>query len=144
MQIVNLMTPDPVTIDPHDTLSKAKTIMDVGGFRRVPVMDDGRLVGILTERDLHEHTGYLESTRVNAAMRTALVTITPYDTVEDAARLMLKHKIGGLPTVADGRPVGIVTTTDLLRAFLARCQGNRRDHAGMRTAECLDAGEPQC
>ena len=118
MQIVNLMTSDPVTIGPDATLSNAKTIMDAGRFRRVPVVEDGRLVGILTERDLREYTGYLESTRVNAAMRTALVTVTPYNTVEDAARLMLKHKIGGLPIVADGKLVGIITTSDLLKAFL--------------------------
>ncbi len=118
MQIVNLMTTDPLTISSDDTLSKAKCIMEAGNFRRVPVVDDGRLVGILTERDLHKYSGFLESTRANAAMRTALITITPYNTVEDATRLMLKHKIGGLPIVASGRLVGIVTTTDLLRAFL--------------------------
>ena len=118
MQIINLMTSDPVTIGPNDTLSKAKAIMDAGRFRRVPVMDDGRLVGILTERDVREYLRSLDSTRVNAAMRTALITITPYNTVEDAARLMLKHKIGGLPIIADGKLVGIVTTSDLLRAFL--------------------------
>jgi acetoin utilization protein AcuB len=123
MQIVNLMTSDPVTIHSHENLSKAKSIMDAGHFRRVPVVEDGRLVGILTERDLREYTGYLESTRVNAAMRTELVTVTPYGTVEDAARLMLKHKIGGLPIVADGKLVGIVTTSDLLRAFLAVVAG---------------------
>jgi acetoin utilization protein AcuB len=118
MQIVNLMTPDPVTIDQHDKLSKAKAMMQAGNFRRVPVVDDGRLVGILTERDLQKYSGFLESTRVTAAMRTSLITVTPYDTVEFAARLMLKHKIGGLPIVADGTLVGIVTTTDLLKAFL--------------------------
>jgi len=118
MQIVNLMTSDPVTIDPHENLSKAKSIMDTGHFRRVPVVEDGRLVGILTERDLREYTGYLESTRVNAAMSTAIVTVTPHNTVEEAARLMLKHKIGGLPIVAEGKLVGIVTTSDLLKAFL--------------------------
>ncbi|MGB0058526.1 CBS domain-containing protein [Candidatus Binatus sp.] len=118
MQIVNLMTPDPKTIRSRDTLSKAKSIMEAGTFRRVPVVDDGRLVGILTERDLHKYSGFLESTRVNAAMRTSVVTITPYNTVEDAARLMLKHKIGGLPIVLADTLVGIVTTTDLLRAFL--------------------------
>jgi CBS domain-containing protein len=74
MQIVNLMTSDPVTIGPRDTLSRAKSITDAGHFRRVPVLDEGRLVGILTERDLHQYAGYLESTRVNAAMSTALVT----------------------------------------------------------------------
>ena len=126
MQIVNLMTSDPVTIHSHENLSKAKSIMDAGHFRRVPVVEDGRLVGILTERDLREYSGYLESTRVNAAMRTEVVTVTPYDTVEDAARLMLKHKIGGLPIVADGKLVGIVTTSDLLRAFLLVVAGTSR------------------
>jgi acetoin utilization protein AcuB len=118
MQIVNLMTANPIVINPDDTLENAKAVMDDGRFRRLPVVEDGRLVGILTERDIREHMGYLGSTRVNAAMRTALVTLTPYNTVEDAARLMLKHKIGGLPIVADGKLVGIVTTSDLLRAFL--------------------------
>ncbi len=118
MQISNLMTGDPVTVTPHDTLELAKSIMDAGHFRRVPVVDGGKLVGILTERDLREHLGYLESTRVSAAMRTALITISPYNTVEDAARLMLKHKIGGLPIADKGRLVGIVTTSDLLKAFL--------------------------
>jgi len=118
MQLVNLMTSDPITVDPHDTLSKVKRFMDACNFRRVPVVEDGRLVGIITERDLHKYSGFLESTRANAAMRTALVTVTPYNTVEDAARLMLKHKIGGLPVVVGEKLVGIITTTDLLRAFL--------------------------
>jgi acetoin utilization protein AcuB len=118
MQILNLMTADPVTVTPRDTLAAAKAIMDAGRFRRVPVVDADRLVGILTERDVREHSGYLESTLVNAAMRTALVTVGPRATVEDAARLMLRHKIGGLPIVDDGRLVGIVTTSDLLKAFL--------------------------
>ena len=131
MQIVNLMTSDPVTIDQHDTLSQAKSIMDAGHFRRVPVLDGGRLVGILTERDLREYTGYLDSTRVTAAMRTPLVTVTPYNTVEDAALLMLKRKIGGLPIVAEGKLVGIVTTSDLSESASERRQGNRRDNAGM-------------
>jgi acetoin utilization protein AcuB len=118
MQIVNLMTPDPITIAQHDTLSKAKCLMDEGHFRRLPVMENEQLVGIVTERDLREYTGYLESTRVTAAMRTPLITVTPYNKVEDAAVLMLKHKIGGLPIVDAGKLVGIVTTSDLLKAFL--------------------------
>jgi acetoin utilization protein AcuB len=88
MQIVNLMTSDPETIRSHDTLSKAKSMMDAGNFRRLPVVDEGRLVGIVTERDLHKYAGFLQSTRVNAAMRTALITVTPSNTVEDVARLM--------------------------------------------------------
>ena len=118
MQIVNLMTADPITIGQHDTLSNAKRLMDEGSFRRLPVMDNEQLVGIVTERDLREYTGYLESTRVTAAMRTPLITVTPHNKVEDAALLMLKHKIGGLPIVAEGKLVGIVTISDLLKAFL--------------------------
>lgn len=126
MQIVNLMTSDPIVINPDDTLANAKAVMDDGRFRRLPVVEAGRLVGILTERDIREHMGYLGSTRVNAAMRTAVVTLAPYNTVEDAARLMLKHKIGGLPIVADGKLVGIVTTSDLLRAFLLVVAGTSK------------------
>ena len=118
MQIVNLMTSDPIVINPDDTLANAKAVMDEGRFRRLPVVEDGRLVGILTERDIREHLGYLGSTRVNAAMRTALITVTPYNSVEDGTLLMLKHKIGGLPIAASGKLVGIVTTSDLLKAFL--------------------------
>ena len=126
MQIVNLMTPDPIVVDADDTLANAKAVMDEGRLRRLPVVEDRRLVGILTERDIREHLGYLGSTRVNAAMRTALITVTPYNTVKDAAQLMLKHKIGGLPVVADGKLVGIVTTSDLLKAFLVVVKANER------------------
>lgn len=118
MQIFNLMTRDPITSEQHDRLSTAKAIMTAGNFRRLPVVDEGRLVGIVTERDLHKYSGFLESTKVTAAMRTSLVTVTPYDSVEEAALLMLKHKIGGLPVVDEGQLVGIVTTTDLLKTFL--------------------------
>lgn len=126
MQITNAMTRNPVTIRSGDALAKAKALMEAGGFRRLPVVDDGHPVGILTERDLRAHAGYLETTRVNAVMRTALVTVAPDDTVEDAARLMLKHKIGGLPIVADGRLVGIITTSDLLAAFLRVVQATEQ------------------
>ena len=92
MQITNAMTRTPVSIRSDDVLAKAKGLMESGGFRRLPVVDDGHLVGIITERDLRVHAGHLENTRVNAVMRTALVTIAPEDPVEEAARLMRKRK----------------------------------------------------
>jgi acetoin utilization protein AcuB len=122
MQIVNLMTANPIVINADDTLANAKAVMDDGRFRRLPVVEDGKLVGIVTERDVREHAGYFRSTRVNAAMRAPVISLTPYATVEDAARLMLKHKIGGLPIVDEGKLVGIVTTSDLLKAFLVVVQ----------------------
>jgi len=68
VELANAMTPNPVTVSSRDTLASAKNLMDTGGFRRLPVVDGGRLVGILTERDIRGHTGVLERTRVNAAM----------------------------------------------------------------------------
>jgi acetoin utilization protein AcuB len=118
VQLANAMTSNPVTVNSHQTLATAKGLMDTGGFRRLPVVDDGRLVGILTERDIREHTGALERTRVNATMRTGVITVTTGDSVQNAARLMLEHKIGGLPVTEDGKLAGIVTMTDIVRAFL--------------------------
>ena len=95
MQLANAMTSNPITVGSRDTLAAAKGLMGAGGFRRLPVVDDGRLVGILTERDIREHTGALNRTRVNAAMRTGVITVMPGDSVENAARLMLEHKSAG-------------------------------------------------
>jgi acetoin utilization protein AcuB len=118
MQMLHVMTRHPETIRPGDMLLKAKEMMDAGGFRRLPVVHEGRVVGILTERDLREHVGYLESTKVDAAMKTPVVAVDSKASVEGAARLMLANKIGGLPVVDDGKLVGIVTSSDMLRAFL--------------------------
>ncbi len=118
VRIANCMTRNPVTVTPHDLLARAKALMDSGHFRRLPVMEQGKLVGMLTERDIRNHWGYLERTRVDAAMTPDPVTITPRISAEDAARLMLQHKIGGLPVVEEGELVGIVSTSDILKAFL--------------------------
>jgi CBS domain-containing protein len=118
MQIANWMTRDPVCITCRDTLAKAKELMDAGRFRRLPVVENDKLVGIITERDLRQHGGYLDSTKVAGAMTPDPVTITPQVTAEDVARLLLQHKIGGLPVVENGKLVGIVSTSDLLRALL--------------------------
>ena len=118
MQIANWMTRNPVCITRQDTLARAKELMDAGRFRRLPVIDNDKLVGIITERDLRQHWDYLDSTKVDAAMTPDPVTIAPRVTAEDVARLLLQHKIGGLPVVENGKLVGLVSTSDLLRAFL--------------------------
>ena len=119
MQIFNWMTPNPTCVNPQDTLEKAREPMTAGGFRRLPVVEgDKRLVGMISERDVRQHLGYLAQTRVNAAMASSPISIPQGETAESAAKLMLQHKIGGLPVIKDGRVVGIVTTTDLLKALL--------------------------
>jgi acetoin utilization protein AcuB len=118
MEMIHIMTRHPETIHPEDTLAKAKEMMDAGAFRRLPVVKDGDVVGMLTERNLREHSGYLGSTKVNVAMSGPVISVGPNTTVQDATRLMLRHKIGGLPVVDRGKLVGIVTSIDMLRAFL--------------------------
>jgi acetoin utilization protein AcuB len=118
MQMLHVMTKHPETIGPDDLLSKAKEMMDAGNFRRLPVIQEGRVIGILTERDIREHSGYLKSTKVDAAMKSPVVSVKSKASVEDAARLMLAHKIGGMPVVDNDKLVGVVTSTDMLRAFL--------------------------
>lgn len=118
MLISRLMTNGAETISSNDNLETAAKLMKHGGFRRIPVVDKGKLVGIISDRDIRAHAGYLELTKVTAAMTSDPKTVTPKMSVEDAARLMLLHKIGGLPVVEDGNVIGIITTTDVLKAFL--------------------------
>jgi acetoin utilization protein AcuB len=118
MLVSKRMTKDPVTVTPDDLLIQARLKMQAGGFRRLPVVSDGQLVGIITDRDMREHAGYLDRTTVAAAMSKKPTTVTPATTVEVAAQLLLKQKIGGLPVVENGRVVGVITTSDILQAFL--------------------------
>ncbi len=124
MHIWNVMTSDVITVSPDDKLSIVQKLMDERHFRRLPVVQNGALVGIITDRDTRKHAGYLDVTRVNAAMTPNPLTISPRVTAEDAARLMLDHKIGGLPVIEDGKLVGIVTTTDVMKAFLRVVQAS--------------------
>jgi acetoin utilization protein AcuB len=92
--------------------------MQKGGFRRLPVIEEDKLTGIITDRDLREHVGSLDKTKVSAAMTKNLMTVTSRTTFEQAAKLLLSHKIGGLPVSDGGKLVGIITTSDVLQAFL--------------------------
>ena len=118
MIVGNRMTKEPITVEPNDLLICASHKMQTGGFRRLPVVSGGKLVGIVTDRDLREHEGHLEQTKINGVMTEKPVTVTPATTLEEAAQILLERKIGGLPVVADGRLVGIITTSDILNAFL--------------------------
>jgi acetoin utilization protein AcuB len=129
MEMIHIMTRHPETIHSDDMLAKAKEMMDVGGFRRLPVVKDGKVIGMLTERNLREHSGYLKSTKVDAAMSTSVVSVSPNSTVQQATQLMLRHKVGGLPVVDQGKLVGIVTTVDMLRAFLEVVESLERNRA---------------
>ena len=118
MIVGNRMTKEAVTVDADDLLIRASHKMQAGGFRRLPVVSKGKLVGIITERDLRQHRGHLEHTKINGVMTENPVTVTPATTLEEAAKILLERQIGGLPVVAEGRLVGIITSSDIMNAFL--------------------------
>jgi acetoin utilization protein AcuB len=112
------MTKEPMTITAEVLLSEAQEKMRKGSFRRLPVVSDGKLVGIVTDRDLRAHAGYLDRTKTSGVMTESVRTVSPATTLEEAAQILLKFQIGGLPVVDNGRLVGIITTSDVMKAFL--------------------------
>lgn len=130
MLVRHRMTANPATISPQDTLATAKEKMTNGKFRRLPVIQDGTLVGILTDRDILRFIGSEERTRVDGAMTETPLTISPTTPIEEAVRLMRLHQVSGLPVMESGKVVGIITTSDILQAFVevsgATVQGSIR------------------
>ena len=129
--IKDWMTPDPITICPETTLPEADRLMKECGIRRLPVVQNGHLVGIVTLGDVREASpsnatslsiyelNYLISRlTVGKIMTQDPITITPDTSIEAAARLMLEHKIGGLPVVDGTRVVGIITESDIFRLLI--------------------------
>ena len=133
MFVRDRMSTPAVTITPTATFPDALQLMRERQFRRLPVVDKkGRLVGIVSERDLMyaspssatslsiwEVHYLLARLHVNEIMTTDVITTTPETPIEDAARLMVTHKIGGLPVVDECREVvGVITETDIFQTFV--------------------------
>ncbi|NWJ40007.1 MAG: CBS domain-containing protein [Geothrix sp.] len=123
--LVKEMMRKPVTvIAVGATLGEADQLLHSRGFRHLPVVDQGRLVGILTDRDIRFATSSLSPTprsggdSVTLAMSSPPLTADPLDPVEDAARIMRENKIGCLPVLDGGELVGILTGMDLLDALM--------------------------
>lgn len=119
MQIHEIMSPKVVTIGPREAASAAWSRMRRRGIRHLVVVDDGRVVGVLSERDLGGRSG--GATRSNRVVRDLMTprveTADPEATVEAAAELMRRRLIGSLPVVDGDDLVGIVTATDVFEAL---------------------------
>ncbi len=130
MRVGQWMTKDPITVGPKESIVVARTIIHARGIRRLPVMEDDHVVGIVTDRDLreawasdantlsvHELQYVLEKIPVRDIMTFPVITVTPETSLEEAVSLLQVKKIGGLPVLREGRLVGILTETDVFRAF---------------------------
>jgi acetoin utilization protein AcuB len=132
MLVKDWMTHDPVTITDETSMMKAIHLMKQNRFRRLPVLHENQIVGIITDRDLkeaspskattldvHELYYLLAELQVKDIMTRNPLTVRPDDTVEHAAQLMLENTISGLPVVNDkGQLKGILTQSDVFRAFM--------------------------
>jgi len=130
MLVRELMTREPLTVSGETGLGTARILMREARIRHLLVVDGGRLVGIMSDRDVRQalpspatslsvwELNYLvERLTVADVMTRTVMTINPERSAPDAARIMLDHKIGCLP-VCDGTAiVGIITEADFVRAF---------------------------
>lgn len=123
-----IMMGSPVTLKPDETLDLANDVISLGRIRHIPIVEDGRLVGLLSERDMMGATtttifglkrksksALLKSVLIKDVMKKKVVTVKPDTLIKDAAHLMKEKKIGCVPVVNEGALVGLVTTTDILR-----------------------------
>ena len=125
-----IMSSPVVTVENQASLEEAAAIMNLNGFRRLPVVDNaGKLVGILTEGDARaplmaqaaenpydpDADNWLA---VDEAMTREVITVTPNTLVVDVVELLLENKIGGVPVVENGELVGMVTESDVFRLLI--------------------------
>jgi len=125
MYVRDIMTTNVVTIPSSTSIADSKRIMEAHRIRRLPVVDKGKLVGIVTDRRLEsvspskatsltvwELTYLLDKTTVKEIMEKNVITVSPDMSAEESLALAQSHKVGALVVVEDGRVVGIVTTND--------------------------------
>ena len=139
MRVADLMATPLVTVGHDTTVADAWSIMRTRQVRHLPVLDaDRRLIGMLTDHDLRlvilerclqEEPGQLARTlarlRVNEIMTWAVITVSPDADIREAARIMHDRKLGALPVAEEGRVIGMLTATDVIRVVV-RAPGENR------------------
>jgi acetoin utilization protein AcuB len=116
MLVVERMTRNPVTITGNTTVGEALEIVQKRRLRHLPIVDDREiLVGIVSEKDLLRASG---DAPVETVMTKDVITVTEYTALEEAARIMVDHRVSSLPVMRNGKLVGLVTETDLFQIFM--------------------------
>jgi acetoin utilization protein AcuB len=120
MKVHEWMTRDPVTVSKDEDVRGCMDLMTEHSIRHLPVVDGQKLIGFVTESDLREvsSTPSAEGMSIEDFMVRGPITVSSDTDIEDAAKLIYYHKIGGLPVVDDEEFVGIITVVDLLGVFI--------------------------
>ena len=132
MFVAERMTKHPVTMSSDSTIGEVDRLMKKHKFHRMIIVDDGKLVGYLSDRDVmrvapspatslskFEIRELLDKLKVRDIMQKKVVTVGEDATIEEAALIMFNNKVGGLPVISDvGAVVGIITATDILKTFI--------------------------
>ena len=132
MFVKNKMTTNPFTISPDLTIPDAHEIMSKNNVKRLPVVKDGRLVGVVSKEDIAqaspskatsfsvgEITYLLARTKISGIMNKDVITITSDALLEEAAIVMRSNDVGFLPVVDGGKLVGVITESDIFDAFIS-------------------------
>ncbi len=133
MLVKKWMSKQVITIDQDGSLQEAVSLLKKHNIRRLPVLKDGKLVGIVTDRDLkrasasdatsleiHELLHLLSLVKISEIMTKNPITVLPEYTVDETAEILMKHKISGAPVADDmGRLVGVITQNDLFRVLVS-------------------------
>jgi acetoin utilization protein AcuB len=130
LKVADAMTPDPLTMGPEDSLNQAVQVMRKANIRRLPIVVADTLVGILAQGDLNraqpsilsesqdEFVRVMEETPVSRIMIQNPMTVSEETPLLDAAQTLHTMKFGALPVTRDGRLVGILTDSDLVRCLV--------------------------
>lgn len=132
MKVATIMTADPVTVQKSSTVQRVMDLMDDHDVRHLPVVEGVEVVGVLSDRDVLEASGWLAprqseilevpTPRVADLMRTPVLSCAPGDSLETLLRVFVEGRVGCLPVLQDGELRGIVTEVDLLRAYADGCR----------------------
>ncbi len=141
------MKQKPVSISADDTLRIVHEIMELGHVRHLPVVQGGKLVGVVSQRDLFhaslsnvigiprdEQELFLEGVKISEVMSQPPISISPDVSVREAAAIMAEHKFGCLPVCEGDELLGIVTETDILQYFAEDPGAPDRDGSGAEPA----------
>ena len=121
MLVARRMSRNPIAIEPEASIQEAIELMKEHSIRHLPVVDgEERLVGWVSDTDLRGvfMASMIEELTVGDVMIADPITVSSSDVLEQAALLISKHKIGGMPVLEDGKLVGIITVVDILEAFV--------------------------